>query len=379
MYNGGSKLFTFHYSLLPIKMKSFLIVLLSIAAVIPSWAQEADDEVDLQALYQQIDEAIEQAPRYVTIRQGKIADAQNALLSEGSMEKRFALAEQLFELYHPYRNDSALYYADLCVAIADSLHRKDMEGLCLSRKARQCSGVGLYVEALNLLEKVDKRALGREGLTKYYEACMHIYGELGTYSQQHDDRWRYYGLQDSYRDSVLAVAEEGSEEYLHLKMDVLTARKLYQDALAVSDSWLGKVADGTHEEAFAAFYRSVVYDKLDNHHQVRYWLGKSALDDIKCAVYDQASLFMLAERLCEDGDYKRAYRYVRFCEECNMTFSSQLRNYQVRYVANVLEASYRDSQARYSKLLFIATTGAILLLGVVALLLFRLFRKRHKE
>ena len=162
-------------------------------------------------------------------------------------------------------------------------------------------------------------------------------------------------------------------------MDVLTARKLYQDALTVSDSWLGKVAEGTHEEAFAAFYRSVVYDKLDNHHQVRYWLGKSALDDIKCAVYDQASLFMLAERLCEDGDYKRAYRYVRFCEECNMTFSSQLRNYQVRYVANVLEASYRDSQARYSKLLFIATTGAILLLGVVALLLFRLFRKRHKE
>ena len=35
----------------------------------------------------------------------------------------------------------------------------------------------------------------------------------------------------------------------------------------------------------------------------RYWLGRSALDDIKCAVMDQASLIKLAELLNQDGDY----------------------------------------------------------------------------
>ena len=73
-------------------------------------------------------------------------------------------------------------------------------------------------------------------------------------------RQDYYDRQDLYRDSVLMVAEAGSEEYLHLKMDVLCARRQYQDALGVSDSWLGKVSDGTHENAFAAFYRYVVYE-----------------------------------------------------------------------------------------------------------------------
>lgn len=336
-------------------------------------AQESNKEFDLQTLYQQIDDAIEQSPQYVAKRLGQITETRNMLSRESGLEKRFALAEQLFALYKPYRNDSALYFADLCISLADSLHRKDMKGLYLSQKAHQCSSTGLYVQSLDLLKRVDKQALGSEELTKYYAACMHVYGELGSYGQQEDEKNHYYALQDRYRDSVLAVAEQGSEEYLHLKMDVLTARRQYQDALAVSDNWLSKVTNGTHEYAFAAFYRSVVYDKLGNSRQLRYWLGKSALDDIKCAVFDQASLFMLAERLCEDGDYERAYRYVRFSESCNTVFSPQLRNYQVRYVANVMEAIYQNDQtrqARYSRLLVFACVGVLLLIVIVIGLLF---------
>lgn len=354
---------------------AFFVLLMTIGTGSSLSAQESDEEIDLQELYQQIDDAIDHSPEYVATRLKQIDETRQMLISESSLEKRFALAEQLFELYKPYKNDSALYAADLCISLADSLNRKDMVGLYLSQKAHQCSNAGMYVEALNLLKKVDRQALDPEELTKYYAAWMHVCGEIGSCSQQHDERWNYYDLQDSYRDSVLAVAEEGSEEYLHLKMDVLNARKQYQDALRVSDKWIKKVADGTHENAFAAFYRSVVYDKLNNGRQVRYWLGKSALDDIKCAVYDQASLLMLAERLCEDGDYERAYRYVRFCKACNTAFSPQLRNYQVRYVANVMEAIHQNDQARYSRLLTIACVGVLLLLIVIVWLVFRLRRR----
>ena len=348
-----------------------LAAMLTMMGICPLPAQGNDKEPDLQALYQEIDDAIEHSPQYIAHRLGQIDDLHKLLLDESSLEKRLALAERLFALYKPYKNDSALYFADQCIALADSLQQKNKVGLYLSLKALQCSCVGMYVESLDLLKKVDKQSLEREGLTKYYAAWMHVCGEIGSYSQLENERYKYFALQDSYRDSVLAVAEEGSEEYLHLKMDVLCARQQFQDALAVSDKWFGKVSNGTHEYAYAAFYRSVVYSKLGNGPQLRYWLGKSALDDIKCAVNDQASLFMLAERLCEDGDYKRAYRYVRFCEDCNTAFSPQLRNYQVRYVANVIEASYQNSEARYSRLLMIACAVGLLLLGLVFWLLIK--------
>ena len=336
-------------------MRTTILIILwvAIGAGYPLSAQNHNQEIDLQALYQQIDKAIEQSPQFVSKRLEEIADSYKQLQSEQSMEKRLALAERLFDLYHAYRNDSALYYAGMCISLADSLHRKDIEGLYLSRKAHQCSNAGLHVEALDLLKRVDKSALGPKELTNYYGAWMHVCGEIGSSSQQPDVRQSYYVQQDSYRDSVLMVAEKGSEEYLHLKMDVFCARQLYQDALGISDNWLSHVEEGTHSEAFA---------------------------DIKCAVFDQASLFMLAECLAEDGDYDRAYRYVRFCEKCNTEFLPRLRSYQVRYVANVLEAAYSDSQARYSRLLTIACVGALLLLGVVVWLLLRLRRPaRHHQ
>ena len=352
-----------------------LTVILTFIGTFPLSAQRIDEEPNLEALYQQIDDAIDHSSQYVAQRLSKIGNARDMLQGASSNEEQLAVAEQLFELYKPFKNDSALYFADLCISLSDSLKLKNKVGLYRSLKAYQCSISGMYVEALDLLKGVDKQVLSNEELAKYYATWMHVYGELGSYSQQSSRREYYFGLQDSYRDSVLAVAVEGSEEFLHLKMDVLCARQLYQDALAVSEKWLSEVTDGTHENAYAAFYRSVVYDKLSNSQQLRYWLGKSALDDIKCAVNDQASLFMLAERLCDDGDFDRAYRYVRFCESCNRKFSPQLRNYQVRYAVNVYNMAYQNAQASYSRLLIVACVAAVLLMAVLGYFVLRLRRQ----
>lgn len=335
-------------------------------------AHEQEKEIDLDALYQQIDEAIEQAEQYNSKREKEIIKTNSLFKSENNPEKKLQLACQLFDLYKPYRNEQAVNFAEICINIAESLHRPDIAGLYRSLQARQYSNVGLYVEALDRLRQVNKSALDTQGLTAYYEAWMHVYGQLGSFTQLKHLRQRYFDKQDLYRDSVLMTAEEGSEEFLHLKMDVLSARRQYQDALDISDKWLGNVTDGTHENAFAAFYRSVVYDKLNNQKQSRYWLGKSALDDIKCAVLDQAALIMLAERLSQDGDHERAYRYASFSRECNTAYYPYLRNYQTNAVINVINQSRKAYQDSNRRLLIIASVAVVLLLlAVIGLYLSR--------
>ena len=205
---------------------------------------------------------------------------------------------------------------------------------------------------------------------------MHVCGEIGLYTQRETIRQRFFKQQDLYRDSVLMVAEEGSEEWYHLKVDILSARKSFQDALAISDQWLQNVTDGTHESAYAAFYRSMIYDRLNNHDMVCYWLGKSALDDIKCAVMNQASLLFLAEHLANDGDTDRAQRYMEFAKDCNLTFAPQLRNYQVNPVVNIVEKNCHDTLTR-------AYWAIMIAIGVIVLLLIALFvmyikRKKQK-
>lgn len=355
----------------------FSVILLLTAGVGLAHADsnKNDEPTDLDAIYQQIDEAISLSPQYVAERERQIDACRDRLMSEKNVEKSVVIAEELFLLYQPYKNDSALHYAEVCISLADSLHRKDLVGRFRSMLAYQCSNAGMYTESLEQLHIIDRPALDKKGLCDYYNAWMHICGELGSYTQRPHVQLSYYGMQDLYRDSVLMVAEEGSEKWLHLKMDILNARRLYQDALDISDEWLKNVTDNTHESAYAAFYRSMVYDKLRNHDMVCYWLGKSALDDIKCAVMNQASLLFLAEHLAEDGDISRAQRYVKFAKDCNLFFCPVLRNYQVNSVVNVYEKSSQDSQSRANRTLIIASGVVILLLLVLIIIVLRLRRK----
>ena len=349
---------------------AFIVLLTVIGTGSPLSAQDADHEQDLQELYRQIDDAIDHSPEYVAKRLGQIADTQKALRAESSLEKRFALAEQLFEFYKPYKNDSALYMADLCISLADSMNRKDMVGLYLSRKAHKCSSSGLYVKALDLLKRVDRRALGREELTIYYAAWMHLCGELGSYAQLSEEQLSYYVLQDAYRDSVLAVANEGSEEFLHLaRVAVNFFLGLFVRGFQVRNH----VANAAH-----AVIQVVELDGRLLHLAFQVAVGVFVFGNQQLLFvnFDQASLFMLAECLCEDGDYERADRYVHFCEACNLAYSPQLRNYQVRYVANVMEAVCEYHKTRYARLMKIVCIGAVLLLGLVAWLLLRQKRRR---
>lgn len=353
------------------------ILLATIGGHTPIVAQEHIESMDLDALYQQIDEAISHSAKYVAAREQQIGQVRRSFLTESDPEKRLEQAGQLFSLFKPYKNDSALHYAEVCINLADTLHRQDLTGLYRARLARLCSNADLYVEALEQLRMINKSALDNKGLTAYYEAWMHVCGQIGSLSQRSHVRQRYYDMQDLYRDSVLMVAEKGSEEYLHLKMDILCARQQFQEALRVSDNWLNTVSDGTHENAFAAFYRSVVYDRLNNQKMLRYWLGKSALDDIKCAVMDQASLIMLAEHLSKDGDYDRAYRYVCAGRKFNLTYCPTLRQYQFNSTLNVIEGNYQESLTQKQRLAIYAIAVTVLLLIAVSAILFLL--RRHPK
>lgn len=357
--------------------RSVIVILLLTGAMGVTHADTppSDESIDLKALYQQIDEAISLSPQYVAERERQINACRDSFMTEKNTEERVRMAEELFLLYQPYKNDSALHYAELCISLADSLHRQDLVGRFRSMLAYQCSNVGRDTESLEQLRLVNKSVLDKKGLCEYYNAWMHVCGELGSYTQRQNVQLSYYGMQDSYRDSVLMVAEKGSEKWLHLEMDILSARKLYQDALTVSDEWLKKISDNTHESAYAAFYRSMVYDHLNNHDMVCYWLGKSALDDIRCAVMNQASLLFLAKHLADDGDTNRALRYIEFAKECNLFFCPLLRNYQLNSVVTVFEKSSQAAQARVKQILIVS--GVIVLI-LLALMIMFVIRKKQK-
>ena len=360
-------------------MKGLYVILSLALLATPIHAQDfssGNESVDLEYLYEQIDEAISESPHYVAVREKKISVCRDSFLLEKNPEKRIQLAEQLFHLYRPYKNDSALHYADLSIALSDSIHRPDLTGRFRSLMALQCSNTYMKAESLEQLHLVKRSALDKKGLVDYYNARMHLYGEMGSYTQRKDIRQNYFDMQNLYRDSVMMVAEVGSEEWCHLKMDILCAQRHFQDALQLNNRWMKQVKKGSHENAYAAFYRAIVFDHLNNHDMTNYWMGVSALYDIRSAVMDQASLLFLAERLANDGDLSRAQRYLEFSKACNLSFTPHLRLYQFNSVFNVIEKN-RKAAHQQTNIVLIASCVviALLLLALVIVIV----RKRKKR
>ena len=354
-----------------------LLWIVWLLGTIPVLSQEEKD-VNLEALYKQIDKAIEESPLYVQAKEEEIKETYDLFMKAKNAENRLEIAEQLFWLYKPFKNDSAIHYAQLIVDLAKEVNRLAVSNRYRALLARQCSNAGMYVEASGILQKTDKTALDRQGLTDYFDACMHVCGEVAAYTLIPQIRDYYYAEQDHYRDSLLTVVDPASDNYLHLQMSVLCARQQYQEALKVSDKWLNKTVSGTHEDAYAAYYRHIVYANIGNEKMVRYWLGKSAFDDVSCAVMDQAALINLAQLLNIDGDLDRSYRYIRFTWQCNSFFNTRMRANQISPVLNVIEKNYQDAIDRNTKLLYIiATIGTIL--AIVFFSFFTILLKQKKK
>ena len=192
--------------------RTFITILLLTVDVRFAAIAQTDEGVDLHALYQEIDDAISHSEQYISIRESQIKDCRDSLLNEQDLEKQVALAGKLFSLFQPYKNDSALHYAQICINLGDSLRRRDISGRFHSLMAYQCSNCNMYSEAFEQLSMVKRSALDQAGLIDYYTAWMHVYGELGSLTQIKDMRRHYFDLQDLYRDSVMMVAKEGSED-----------------------------------------------------------------------------------------------------------------------------------------------------------------------
>ena len=341
--------------------KQIVTLLLTLSALTVS----AQDK-DLEGLYRQIDEAIDHFPEYVARHETQISDASRAYRLAHQPADQYAQAFRLYELYRAYKSDSALIYLDKAERAAAAMNRTDLVGSCCALKAFQCSTVGLYHEALELLNTVNKSRLDSAGLTHYYRAQMHVYGEMGYYTQISTMREDYFRQQSSYRDSLFTLVSKDSQDYLMNRVTELKAQNRQQEARKLCDQWLRQVQPDTHDYAIACYYRYLVSEELVD---TKYWLAQSALCDVHHAVMDQAALLALSELLNADGDLNRSYQYIRFTWECNNQFNTRMRSWQISPILTVIESNYQKAVERNTKVLTLSIVAvsalALLLLGVL--------------
>ena len=324
----------------------------------------------------QIDEAIAESPRYIALREAKITSARQAF-AQAVGQKKYEAGLTLYELYRPFVSDSAIFFLNQCILMATEMGNQPEVVRCRSLLAIRCANIGLYDEALSILDHTEaggeKTALGT-----YYEAYDNVYGELAYYTRLDDMRAVYQAKEQHYRQLMFDNLPPTSESCFLRREQEAQGKGQLEEAMKINDEWLKTVEPGSHPYALVALYRYIEYKLQKDTVQMMHWLTESVLADIRNAAMDQGSMWELANELMLRGDIDRASRYISYTSDCANRYGSRQRNWQIAPLLTHIANEYKQQSGQTTRQLWVALALiSILALLVLGALLF--VHRRNKQ
>ncbi|MDY4149075.1 MAG: DUF6377 domain-containing protein [Paludibacteraceae bacterium] len=138
----------------------------------------------------------------------------------------------------------------------------------------------------------------------------------------------------------------------------------------------------THEYAIYAYRRSDAARYAGENEEQEEWLIRSAIADVRSGVTDNASSWMLAEIVYNngEGDIERAYKYVQYSLNNAAIFDARMRFMQINQVSQIINRAYEQQQQQASQRLhifLIILLIVLLLMVVLAMVVVRQNRRLH--
>ncbi len=345
--------------------KKWLFFLLFLAVTSTLSATKAID-----SLLNKLDKTIAESGIYTRKREAHIQQLKNrAHPSTNPSVAQYDLNTMLYQEYKAFMCDSAIYYLSRNIDIATHMHDLDRVNESKLRLSYLLASCGMYKEAVDMVQSVDRKSLNHRFLKQYYSCYDHAYGELGYYTQDKMNAGYYWMISSAYKDSLYAILDPTSDEYLTMQETSFRDKDNYAEALRINDQRLADTQFGTPVYANVTFYRSLIFKRQGDHEQEKHYLILSAMSDIQSAITDHASLWTLAEILYEEGDVERAYRYIRFSWNETKFYNARLRSWQSSDILSLIDKTYQAMMERKNnqleQYLLLITALMLLLLGAL--------------
>lgn len=296
----------------------------------------------LDSLLNVLDRTILEHQTYVAGREARVKHLKE-LSGQNEIDslERYNLNSQLYKEYKSFVCDSAIFYLNENIHLAGLMNDSEREIQSKLQLSFLLSSTGMYTEAIDVLNSVDKLRIPRQMILDYYSCFNHVYSELGVYSQDKKLSGHYWTISMAYRDSLYSLLPHNSEEYLIINEALLRDKREFNKAMAVNDSRLSKAVFGTPAYALATYHRSLIFNYMGDREREKLNLCLSAISDIQSAIKDHASLWMLAKILYEEGDMERAYQYMRFSWNSTKFYNARLRSWQSADILSLIDKTYQ--------------------------------------
>lgn len=328
-----------------------------------------------RAALEQLDGELAQKARYQQWRQEQADELRGRIDAKAPAAKQ---AEQLFavaQVFVTFDLDSSAYYVDRLYRLA------------------QQSG-SLYERRLALLADIDVW-LGR-GQTRYAETIFRKIDTVGMTPLEYEAWYlrfcsvaarRYSEVEEprqkrAWRDTVLLtrrISVPGLSEFTVARMKALGLRDSArsEEALRLLEPFTAKVL--SHPDRALLYYAmSDMARKIGDEDLSAYYLAESSISDLCAGTRSYYSLYDLALRLFDRGDFDRAAAYM------GSTFDDAVRCKSIARIPNSSSAAMKISEAvtaniagRQTMMIVVICLAGVFLLVLTAVLWFVLWQHRR--
>lgn len=354
-------------------MKSYIFILLLSLSFTALGGERLD------SLLCELDNTIEQSNVYLARKQTKITQLKSLIAQcNGDHGRLYEVNLALYEEYHAFMFDSAVYHLSECINFATLLGDNERMIHSELQLAYLYASGGRYESALEILRNTDRATLPKHLLPEYYASYDRCYGEMVSYNGPNRRLASSYEAKlNAYRDSLHNSLDKSSITHMQIEENRYRDANMIDAALRYNDMQLEKVTPDSTDYPIVAYQRAITYGVAGDSVRQMECFAHSAIADIRLAKKDHASLWMLANMLLNAGDVERANRYMKFSWVDTNFYNSPLRFWQSSSIQKIIDSQYQEIESsRNRRLVIIVIVISIL---AVMLLLAMLQIMRHKR
>lgn len=322
---------------------------------------------NIATLEKEFDVILQKEEYYHQIRLKNINKIKHALNDKNifNQQSLFDVHYEIFEQYKKFQSDSALVYIQKCSSILgeknDSLHVKMQLDL-----AYLYSTKGRYIEAYDILKKISPRAIPHALLAKYYETYLAFYSHYG----QSNNNDIYYAQSELYRDSLLQHLDTNAVMYKIEYATKLLFANNQKKAIEKLELILNDQDISSKDIALITYLLGIAYKQENDPQKQKYYVLRSAIEDIKNANKDNASLQDLALIYYGEENFDRAFKLIDKAIKDAIYCDVRYRIIEGTTFYPIINASYQAKiNAQNKKLLFnlvlISVLTVVLIAGII--------------
>jgi hypothetical protein len=288
-----------------------------------------------------LDSTIKNRSLYINAQYAYIHDVKQQLeILDISAGQQYQVYQNLFYAFKTFNCDSAFYYAEKKLKIAETLQKQDWIDESKLHLSSVFYIIGMYKEAFDLLNTLDKSRLTDYLKVQYYNNYKEIYA---YYSATNNVYVRQYKrVSNLYRDTLLSVLSPETNHYRIVYAEKLTEEGKLSEAEKILNNALSRIQYKKQEFAVLNYALACVYREKGDIESAKMYFAVSADTDIRNAIKENAAMQALAILMYEAGDLNRAYEYIKCSLEDAIFCNARLRTIEISQIFPIIDTAYQE-------------------------------------